>query len=89
MIKVCTNHIQIDFDGQISISAEKKPTAAGWIFAIKIESLRNFTTPGRAIVSEQIDETGTKVYLTFRQTESIYVFMKMLKDLKKIMEKEL
>jgi hypothetical protein len=88
MIKIATNHVQVDFDGQISISAEKRPTVGGWVFAVKIESLRNFKTPGRQIISQEIDETGTKVYLSFRQVDSIDVLVGMLVQLKAIMEKE-
>lgn len=85
MIKVSTNHIQIDFDGQISISAEKVPSPVGWIHSIKIQSTRNFKTPGRQILADDVDESGTRAYLTFRQTESIDVLVKMLKQLKEIM----
>lgn len=88
MIKVSTHHVQVDFDGQCSISAEKVPTAGGWVFAVKIEALRNFKTPGRAVLPDDHDDGSTKVYLSFRQTDSLDVLMEMLKQLKKHMRNQ-
>jgi hypothetical protein len=85
MIKVSTNHVQVDFDGQCAISAEKVPTAGGWIFAVKIEATRNFKTPGRSVLPEEGDDSAPKIYLSFRQTDSLDVLIDMLKKLKKHM----